>query len=102
MVFKQQMLILRVIITILIGITSYIGDRLLQDRNEVIRALSDNFTHATVGGLTWLLILILSKKSILQNISSVYLCFFLASFVDVDHFLTAGSWRLHVSVICII
>lgn len=98
----EGMLILRVIITSLIGIASYVGDRLLQDKSEVIRALSDNFTHATVGGLTWSLILILSKKSIFNNISSVVLCFLIASFVDVDHFLAAGSWKLHVSIIRII
>ena len=91
------MLILQVIFTSLIGIISYIGDKLLQQDSEVIRAFSDNLTHATVGGLTWLLVLILSKKSILQNISSVILCFFISSFLDLDHFLVARSWRLHVS-----
>ncbi|XP_051154179.1 transmembrane protein 267 [Leptopilina boulardi] len=90
----QQKLILQLLFTSLIGITSYIGDRLLQQKSEILRAVSDNFTHATVSGLTWSLILIISKKSVLKNISKVFLCFFIASFVDVDHFLIAISWRL--------
>lgn len=99
MLSGQRKLILQLIITSLIGIISYIGDRLLQQKSEIVRAVSDNLTHATVGGLTWSLILILSKRSVLQNIYKVFLCFFIASFVDVDHFLIAGSFRIYVSIL---
>lgn len=91
----HQRIVLQGLFTISIGIVSFIGDRLLQQKSEIIRAVGDNLTHASVGGLTWSLILILSKKGILKNLSKIFLCFFIASFVDVDHFLLANSWRLH-------
>ena len=85
------------ILTILIALVSYIGDKFLQNgKTEVIRAISDNFTHASVGGLTWALVLVLSKKSILNNIKNVMVCFWISSLIDIDHFIEAGSWNIDV------
>lgn len=88
----------RVILTAAIGICSFIGDQGLKDgKSEVSRAIFDNATHAIVGGLTWAVVLNLSKKSLVQNFSSIFWCFFLSSFIDVDHFIAACSWKLSVS-----
>ncbi|XP_076245409.1 transmembrane protein 267 [Calliopsis andreniformis] len=85
----------RVILTGAIGICSYIGDQGLEhSKSAVRRAIFDNVTHAIVGGLTWTVILNLSKKSLAQNFSSVLWCFFLSSFIDADHFIEAWSWKL--------
>ncbi|XP_076622818.1 transmembrane protein 267 [Colletes latitarsis] len=85
----------RVILTGSIGICSYIGDQgLYYGKAAWSRAIFDNVTHAIVGGLTWTLILHLSRKSLIQNFSSIFWCFFLSSFIDVDHFIAACSWKL--------
>ncbi|KAG7201767.1 hypothetical protein KM043_004487 [Ampulex compressa] len=84
------------VLTCAIGVCSVIGDLGLErGKSELTRAIFDNVTHATVGGLTWALIIVLSKKSLIQNLPSIFLCFLMASFIDVDHFLAAGSWDLN-------
>lgn len=89
---------LRLFLTSLIGFVSFLGDKGLQNgKTEIVRAISDNLTHATVGGLTWTLVLLLSKKSVVNNIDNVIACFFVSSFIDADHFISAGSWDIHVS-----
>ncbi|KAF7386989.1 hypothetical protein HZH66_011441 [Vespula vulgaris] len=60
-----------------------------------LTSLIDNLTHAIVGGLTWTLILILSKKSFVQNLHDIFFSFALSSFIDLDHFLAARSWKLN-------
>ncbi|KAG5332499.1 TM267 protein, partial [Acromyrmex charruanus] len=89
----------RALLTCAIGACSIIGDFGLKwlkyDKNESARAALDNATHATVGGLTWMLIVILSRKSIVRNLNSIFSCFLLASFVDLDHFIAAHSWHIH-------
>ncbi|XP_018396387.1 PREDICTED: transmembrane protein C5orf28 isoform X1 [Cyphomyrmex costatus] len=91
----------RALLTCAIGVCSIIGDVglkwLRSDKNESARAAFDNATHATVGGLTWMLIVVLSRKSIARNLNSIFSCFLLASFVDLDHFIAARSWHIHVS-----
>ena len=89
---------LRVVLTGAIGICSFIGDQGLKyGKTAATRAIFDNVTHAIVGGLTWAIILNLSKKPLTQNFSSIFYSFCLSSFVDVDHFIAACSWKLSVS-----
>ena len=98
----KQGFVLRAFLTSLIGLVSFLGDKGLQNgKSEIVRAISDNLTHATVGGITWALVLILSKKSVLENVGSVIVCFFMSSLIDVDHFITAGSWDINVSNKCL-
>ncbi|XP_026674489.1 uncharacterized protein LOC108631175 isoform X2 [Ceratina calcarata] len=86
---------LRLALTGAIGICSIIGDQGLKyGKTAAARAIFDNVTHAIVGGLSWAIILNLSKKSLVQNFSSIVWCFALSSFIDVDHFIAACSWRL--------
>jgi hypothetical protein len=88
----------RVILTCAIGACSILGDfDLKYGKNELERAVFDNVTHATIGGLTWMLIVILSRKSLMRNLDSIFSCFLLASFIDLDHFIAARSWHIHVS-----
>lgn len=94
----RQGLLLRVFLTSLIGLVSFLGDKGLQNgKSEIVRAISDNLTHATVGGITWTLVLVLSKKSVVDNLGSIVICFFMSSLIDIDHFITAGSWDINVS-----
>ncbi|KAH0946600.1 hypothetical protein HN011_010463 [Eciton burchellii] len=86
----------RVILTCAIGACSILGDfDLKYGKNELERAVFDNVTHATIGGLTWMLIVILSRKSLMRNLDSIFSCFLLASFIDLDHFIAARSWHIH-------
>lgn len=95
--FKQG-LIFRLFLTSLIGFVSFLGDKGLQNgKTEIVRAISDNLTHATVGGITWTLVVVLTKKSILDNLTRIVACFLMASLIDVDHFIAAGSWDINVS-----
>lgn len=78
-----------------IGICSFVGDQGLKyGKAATARAIFDNVTHAIVGGLSWAVILNLSRRSLSQNFSSIVWCFCLSSFIDVDHFIAACSWRL--------
>ncbi|XP_053975899.1 uncharacterized protein LOC128874817 isoform X3 [Hylaeus volcanicus] len=96
MVFVKRDIVSSVILTCGIGICSLIGDQGLNyGKTPWLRAIFDNVTHAIVGGLTWTLILHLSRKSLVQNFSSIFWCFFLSSFIDVDHFIAACSWKLN-------
>ncbi|XP_024885353.1 transmembrane protein 267 [Temnothorax curvispinosus] len=86
----------RALLTCAIGACSVLGDfGLRYGRSESARAAFDNATHATVGGLTWTLIVVLSRKSVARNLNSVFSCFLLASFIDLDHFIAARSWHIH-------
>lgn len=98
-VYKKWNLILKIGLTSLIGISSFMGDTSLKYvHTAVARAILDNLTHAIVGGLTWTLILILSKKSFVQNLHDIFFSFALSSFIDLDHFLAARSWKLNVRI----
>lgn len=88
----------RAFLTCAIGVCSILGDYGLKyGKGEGKRAIFDNATHATVGGLTWTLIIALSRKSLVQHLNGIFSCFLLASFIDVDHFIAAHSWHIHVS-----
>ncbi|XP_011687275.1 PREDICTED: transmembrane protein C5orf28 isoform X1 [Wasmannia auropunctata] len=89
-------LLSRALLTCAIGACSILGDfGLRYGKNESARAAFDNATHATVGGLTWTLIVVLSRQSIARNLGSIFSCFLLASFIDLDHFVAARSWHIH-------
>lgn len=98
MFLGKREIFLRVLLTSAIGICSFIGDQgLKHGKTAATRAIFDNVTHAIVGGLTWAVILNLSKKPLIQNFSSIIWCFCLSSFIDIDHFIAARSWKLSVS-----
>ncbi|OXB55645.1 hypothetical protein ASZ78_011145 [Callipepla squamata] len=71
------------------------SDRLLQfsfiQQNDWLRAFSDNAVHGILGMWSWAIVIGLRKKS---DFTEVTLAGFLASVIDVDHFLLAGSLSL--------
>lgn len=92
---------IRTLLTCAIGACLILGDYGLKyGKSESERAIFDNATHATIGGLTWMLIVVLSRKPLVRNLNSIFSCFLLASFIDVDHFIAARSWHIHVSNGC--
>ncbi|XP_015430695.1 PREDICTED: transmembrane protein C5orf28 [Dufourea novaeangliae] len=96
MIFGKKEVFMRLVLTVAISICSIIGDQGLKNgKSTVSRAIFDNITHAIVGGLTWAVILNLSKKSLTQYFPSIVCCFLLSSFIDVDHFIAAWSWKIN-------
>ncbi|XP_003703854.1 transmembrane protein 267 [Megachile rotundata] len=96
MFLVKRDIFLNVLLTGAIGVCSFIGDQGLKYGKTVVqRAIFDNVTHAIVGGLTWAVILNLSKLSLIHNLRSIFCCFCLSSFIDVDHFIAACSWKIN-------
>ena len=60
------------------------------------RAIVDSLTHGVIAALSWLLVTDFQMTVI--NLTEVSLCAFLAMVIDVDHFITAGSLSLSVSM----
>lgn len=81
-----------------LGVFCFAADRLLQvsfiQQNDWLRAFSDNAVHGILGMWSWAIVIGLRKKS---DFTEVTLAGFLASVIDVDHFLLAGSLSLKVS-----
>ena len=63
-------------------------------QRNIILALLDNCSHGIIALFAWLLVadFEISKKNILLAL----LCAICACFVDIDHFISAGSWKLKV------
>ena len=91
--------LLQFCVTSLLGATSCTGDRLVESCKSVpIRAIFDNLTHGIVGGFSWILVLLLSKKPLTPNIYSIVYSVVISSFIDLDHFVAAKSWNLRVRI----
>lgn len=78
------------------------GDKLLEKTRHVMtRALVDLLTHGLIGFLSWAVVLY--RTELYRNhlskpiMAEVFVCGTLASFIDVDHFIAARSYRLEVS-----
>ena len=86
---------------LLLGLTAVLGDQLvLHHQNEnVTKAIFDNITHAAIGVITWI-----NTHHYFSRASTFsarifchsILCGFIASAIDVDHFITARSLHLKV------
>nr|BAN20952.1 unkown protein [Riptortus pedestris] len=78
------------------------GDKLLDKTRALLgRAIIDSFTHGLIGCLCWLVILFraqYSRNYILNAIFEVVLSGFLASVIDLDHFIAARSFKLKDAV----
>lgn len=87
--------------TLLLGLVAILGDFLVKVSNlDVYKAIFDNTTHAIIGGLTWLIIsLQIRNKNVLIRVYEIFLCAFIASIIDLDHFIMARS--IHLKVILI-
>ncbi|XP_042731172.1 transmembrane protein 267 [Lagopus muta] len=82
-----------------LGVFCFAADRLLQvsfiQQNDWLRAFSDNAVHGILGMWSWAIVIGLRKKS---DFTEVTLAGFLASVIDVDHFLLAGSLSLKAAL----
>ncbi|XP_065063937.1 transmembrane protein 267-like [Rhopilema esculentum] len=63
----------------------------LSHRN-IILALLDNCSHGIIALFAWLLMTDFENSK--RNILLAFLCAICACFVDIDHFISAGSWKL--------
>lgn len=90
----------RFILSILNGTICVVGDKLveLNSNSRILKAIFDNFTHACIGLVAFLIIVMSIKANLTRNekIVLVFVCFLLSSLIDVDHFIAAKSWRLKV------
>ncbi|CAG2053525.1 unnamed protein product, partial [Timema podura] len=80
--------------------TAVTGDKILSlDRlNSLQRAFVDSCTHGLIGLLTWLVVALPSKHPLISKIYEVFLCGFLSSLIDFDHFIAAKSFHLKDAV----
>lgn len=80
-----------------LGVFCLVADRLLQvpvvQQNPWLRALSDNAVHGAIGMWSWAIVIGAKKKA---DWREIVLAGFLASVIDVDHFLLARSLSLKV------
>ncbi|XP_078531164.1 transmembrane protein 267 [Lissotriton helveticus] len=82
-----------------LGIFCFLSDQFLRfsliQRNDWLRALTDNTVHGLVGMWSWAIVIGFRKKS---DFYEVLLAGFLASVIDVDHFFLAGSFSLKAAL----
>lgn len=89
---------LRLYLTVLLGLVAIIGDSIVShSKIQIFQAIFDNATHSIIGGLSWFLVCVCSKKYNSGVIVEVALCALIASLIDLDHFVVAKSLKLQVT-----
>lgn len=104
--------LLSICTTVVLLVICLVGDRLdrIPSIQGWVRALADSGTHGAVGAISWLIVLIGSKAwqeqevllllnpfaSFTSNrlVCEVVACGMVALFIDIDHFIAAGSFDL--------
>ena len=67
---------------------------------SLVKAALDNVAHALVGGWSWAnVILLMAEPFSALRVLQVACCTCMASAIDLDHFIAAGSISLKVSII---
>lgn len=88
------------LLTTLLACVCFAGDHILQISNtNLSKAVVDSSTHCLVAILSWLIVLLKCHKRSTMLINSIFellLCGFLATSIDVDHFIQARSLKLKV------
>lgn len=86
--------------TVLLGLIAIIGDFLVKTASlDVYKAIFDNTTHSIIGGLTWFIITLqIKNKNAVNKLLEIFLCAFIASIIDLDHFIMAKSFYLKVFI----
>lgn len=91
-------------LTLFLVIVCIVGDNILLvtgSSQDITKALVDNLTHFLVAVISWLIVLLachLRSSLIINSVIELFLCGFIASIIDVDHFLMAKSLKLKVSL----
>lgn len=66
---------------------------------DIKKAFIDNCTHSLVAVISWLIVLLkchLRSSLIINSVFELLLCGFMASIIDIDHFVMAKSFKLKV------
>lgn len=90
------------ILSCLLCITCILGDKLVDiyKSSNVAKALLDNLTHGLIGYIVGCIVAdeFKDRLSAYEQLLLSTFCFFIASVIDVDHFIEAKSFNLHVSL----
>ncbi|XP_026483177.2 transmembrane protein 267 [Vanessa tameamea] len=85
----------RLLLTISIALTAYLGDYVVfkskYSSSQLFRALADSSTHGAIGFLSALLFFSNIKITNQACIYNTIFCTFMSSVIDVDHFILARS-----------
>lgn len=88
---------------VILGATCLLGDTVVDivKQYDLLRSLCDNLTHAIIGALSALILLIKFQDRLLPDEQKLLVIFGFtaAALVDVDHFIEARSFRLKVNEI---
>ncbi|KAJ8962020.1 hypothetical protein NQ314_005802, partial [Rhamnusium bicolor] len=87
---------LSIYLTVLLGLVAITGDYVVSHTKiHIFQALFDNSTHALIGGLSWFITCLIDKNHhSYQILLEVAVCSFIASIIDLDHFVAAKSLQL--------
>lgn len=90
----------RLILPILNAFICILGDHLVESNGEsqLLKAICDNLTHATIGLICGLIIITEANHRIvgIERICLIGMCVVISSLIDVDHFVVAKSLKLSV------
>lgn len=97
----------QLILSILLCATCILGDKLLNiynNKSSYTKALIDNLTHGLVGCFTAAIIVneFKDRLSLNEQLLLEIFCTIFSSIIDVDHFIEAKSFSLHVRFIIIV
>lgn len=93
------MVYMRIVLTTLVTITCLLGDNFVElTQHPLLKALADNATHASIGALTGIAFAMqfYERTSQLFGWITIFTCFVVSSFIDLDHFVEARSLYLEV------
>lgn len=96
--------VVHLVLILSLASTAVIGDLLVQHASlHIQKAIFDNFTHAAIAGISWIIVCFYFRCSDLYVVfSEVLACTMIGSVIDLDHFLMARSVNLKVSVCLLI
>lgn len=86
---------------VILGATCLLGDTVVDivKQYDLLRSLCDNLTHAIIGALSALILVIKFQDRLFPDEQKLLVIFGFtaAALVDVDHFIEARSFRLKVN-----
>lgn len=88
-----------VFLAVLLVFIALLGDWLLKIATKnAHKAIIDNSTHGLIGLISWWIVIIASKRKVPlpKRLLEAGLSGFVASIIDVDHFIYARSYKLEV------
>lgn len=98
---KNCVIILSLLTILLVAV---VGDTLVQSYTFPIfplffKCITDSSSHFAVAALSWNVVENIANQKQRQNLTAVCFCGFLASLIDLDHFIYAGSFLLKVHIL---